>query len=54
MSPLAVTLLAIGGVLWVVSLVMAIRGRNMSTAQRIVILVLLLVGTPIGAYLVLR
>ena len=54
MSPLAITLLAIGGVLWVVSLVAAIRGRNMTTAQRVLILVLLLIVTPIGAYLVLR
>lgn len=53
-SPLSGALLTLGGVLWIISLVATVRDRDMSRGQRILILGLLLVATPLGAYLVLR
>jgi hypothetical protein len=54
LNPLITATLALGGVLWIVALVVALRGRDMSMGQRILILGLLLVATPLGAYLILR
>ena len=53
-TPLTTALLVVGAVLWLNSLATAIRGRDMGAGLRIVILVLHLVATPLGAYLILR